>query len=96
MATMDMKEAGDIVVGKVREMERALAAGPQAAFAASAPAALAMDTNDFCSIWDKAKPILEFLVGIIRFIPGVPAIGGSVLAGLIEIGDKIHAAQCRS
>lgn len=51
-------------------------------------------TDDFCSIWPKAKPILELLAGIAILIPGVGAAAGAVLKGLISVGDKIAEEIC--
>lgn len=50
--------------------------------------------EDFCSIWPKAKPILELLAGIAILIPGVGATAGAVLKGLIVVGDKIAQEIC--
>ncbi|TSE13542.1 hypothetical protein C1D09_003445 [Mesorhizobium intechi] len=50
--------------------------------------------GDFCSIWPKAKPILELLSGIAILIPGVGATAGAVLKGLIVVGDKIAEEIC--
>ncbi|MDX0995195.1 hypothetical protein GOL26_09650 [Sinorhizobium medicae] len=50
--------------------------------------------DDFCSIWPKAKPILELLAGIAILIPGVGAAAGAVLKGLVSVGDNIVEEIC--
>ncbi|WEK04966.1 MAG: hypothetical protein P0Y65_01555 [Candidatus Devosia phytovorans] len=54
----------------------------------------AFDASDFCSLWPTAKPILQLLSSIAFLIPGVGAGAGAVLAGLIKVGDQIHADTC--
>ncbi|MFG1221081.1 hypothetical protein [Xanthobacter wiegelii] len=52
--------------------------------------------NDFCTIWPKAKPLLEVAATVLVFIPGAGTIAGPVLNGLIKIGDQIFAETCRA
>jgi len=54
-----------------------------------------IDKSDFCSIWPKAKPILQMLAGIALLIPGVGVAGGAVLNGLIKIADQIASETCK-
>lgn len=51
-------------------------------------------TAEFCRIWPRAKPILEFLAGVVVFIPGAGAVAGGVLTGLIKVGDQVAAQLC--
>jgi hypothetical protein len=80
--------AAELIMSGYQETVQA-AAAPAAAAAAAAP-------QNFCTLWPKAKPILQLLVGIIAFlpIPGGGAAGGGILNGLIMLGDKIHKDQC--
>ena len=55
----------------------------------------AISPSDFCGIWPKAKPILDFLSGIVMFIPGAGATAGAVLKGLIKVGDTIAEQMCK-
>ncbi|GAB4066064.1 hypothetical protein KHC28_22885 [Ancylobacter sonchi] len=50
--------------------------------------------TEFCKIWPKAKPILEFIAGLITFIPGGGPIAAGVLTGLIKVGDQVSAQLC--
>ena len=73
--------------------------GEVAAAQRSGPAAASIDMaaakpSDFCTLWPKAKPILEFLAGVVIFIPGAGATAGAVLKGLIKVGDEIFAQIC--
>ena len=63
---------------------------------AAAPAPAALAAPDFCTLWPKAKPILQVVVGIIAIlpIPGGGVIGGGVLNGLIALGDQIFKDKC--
>jgi hypothetical protein len=45
--------------------------------------------GNFCSIWKQAKPVLQFIAGIVAFIPGLGKTAAAVLAGLIKVGDQI-------
>jgi hypothetical protein len=82
--------AAELIMSGYQETVQAAAAAPAAAAAAAAA------PQDFCTLWPKAKPILQLLVGIIAFlpIPGGGAAGGGILNGLIMLGDKIHKDQC--
>lgn len=51
--------------------------------------------QDFCKLWPQAKPILEFLSGIAVLIPGLGAVAGGILRGLIVIGDKLAQETCK-
>jgi hypothetical protein len=51
--------------------------------------------QDFCKLWPQAKPILELLSGIAILIPGLGAVAGGVLKGLIVVGDKLAEETCR-
>lgn len=75
---MNAQEASDIIMSQVA------ADGGNAAAAA----------GDFCSIWPRAKPILELLAGIAILIPGLGAAAGGVLKGLIAVGDRIAEETC--
>lgn len=63
--------------------------------AAAAPVAKAAVGNEFCSLWPKAKPLLELAATILPFIPGAGTVAGPVLTGLIKIGDQISAETCK-
>jgi hypothetical protein len=77
---MNTKEAADLIMREVNQEPATLrGAGP---------------ADDFCSIWPKAKPILELLAGIAILIPGVGAAAGAVLKGLVRVGDKIVEEIC--
>lgn len=77
---MNTKEASDLIMREVNQVPGTLrGAGP---------------VDDFCSIWPKAKPILELLSGIAILIPGVGAAAGAVLKGLVSVGDKIAEEIC--
>ncbi|MER9316326.1 hypothetical protein NKI31_12570 [Mesorhizobium sp. M0659] len=77
---MNTQEASDLIMREVNQ-------APGAVRSAGAG-------DDFCSIWTKAKPILELLAGIAILIPGVGATAGAVLKGLIVVGDKIAQEIC--
>lgn len=57
--------------------------------------AKAMPGKEFCSIWPKAKPLLELAAGVLVFIPGAGSIAGPVLNGLVKIGDQIYTETCQ-
>jgi hypothetical protein len=68
-------------------------------FAASslvAPGPAAAAPPDFCALWPKAKPVLQFLVGLISLlpIPGGGTVAGGILNGLIVLGDQLHKEKC--
>ncbi|KPH10231.1 hypothetical protein CO657_03580 [Rhizobium acidisoli] len=50
--------------------------------------------DNFCTIWPRAKPILDFLAGLALLIPGLGATAGAVLRGLIKVGDQIAQETC--
>jgi len=77
---MNAQQASDLIMQEVNRV----------------PAAAQGDTpvEDFCSIWPKAKPILELLAGIAILIPGVGAAAGAVLKGLVSVGDNIAKEVC--
>lgn len=56
--------------------------------------AAAVTPSDFCTLWPQAKPVLEFLAGVVIFIPGAGATAGAVLQGLIKVGDQVAAQMC--
>jgi hypothetical protein len=63
-----------------------------------AVAAAAAGAPDFCAIWPGAKPILQFLVGIVAFLP-IPIPGGgpaaaAALNALMTVGDQIYRSTC--
>lgn len=79
---MDTHEASEIIVKEVQQVSGAgetTGGGVQ---------------QDFCSIWPRAKPILELLAGLAILIPGAGATAGAVLKGLLRIGDKIAEETC--
>jgi hypothetical protein len=49
---------------------------------------------DFCSIWPTAKPVLQAIVAIIGFIPGLGTGAGAALNALIAVGDQVYNATC--
>ena len=51
--------------------------------------------KEFCQVWATARPILEFLAGIIGFIPGISATAGAVRTALIKVGDQVSAELCK-
>jgi hypothetical protein len=85
MALDAQKLANDITAS----VRAAAAAAPPGA--AEAPAV----GTDFCSIWPKAKPVLELVSGVVMFIPGAGTTAGAVLQGLLKVGDQISAEVCK-
>ncbi|WP_152535866.1 hypothetical protein [Bradyrhizobium sp. Ai1a-2] len=83
--SLDAKQLAQEITQTVRAAAAAHPAGGAAAEAVG---------GDFCSIWPKAKPVLELLAGIVAFIPGLGATAGAVLQGLIKVGDKIAEQAC--
>lgn len=81
---LDAKMLADLVVKEVQAQE---AKDPTIAKSLSPP--------DFCTIWPKAKPVLEFISGVAIVIPGVGAKAGAVLAGLIKIADELANSLCK-
>jgi hypothetical protein len=86
----------------IAENVRAAAAAhpaPSSGFAPGArgetAGASAAASGDFCSIWPKAKPVLELVAGVVNFIPGAGTTAGGVLQGLIKVGDQISAEVCK-
>ena len=55
-----------------------------AAHPAGSDATVASVDADFCSIWPKAKPVLELVAGVVMFIPGAGTTAGAVLKGTPE------------
>ena len=73
---------------EARSIIEASLAGP------AAPAAPAAVSVNFCTVWPEAKPILQFVSGIVAFIPGVGAAAGPILTALIAVGDSIFQQTC--
>lgn len=84
---IDSNSAAQLVLKGYSEVSATAAAGPVAA---------PMAAPDFCTLWPKAKPILQVLVGIIAIlpIPGGGTVGGGVLNGLVLLGDQIFKDKC--
>jgi hypothetical protein len=84
---IDSNSAAQIILKGYNELSASAAAAP-------GPSALA--APDFCTLWPKAKPILQVLVGIIAIlpIPGGGVVGGGILNGLIALGDQIFKDKC--
>ena len=61
---------------------------------AAAASAAAIKPGDFCTLWPKAKPILEVVSGLVILIPGLGAVAAGVLKGLLKVGDQIAADVC--
>jgi hypothetical protein len=66
-----------------------------AAHPAGSDATVASVDADFCSIWPKAKPVLELVAGVVMFIPGAGTTAGAVLKGLLMVGDQVSAEVCK-
>jgi hypothetical protein len=81
---LDAKQLASDIAANVH---RATAAAPQGGQPASSAA-------EFCSIWPKAKPVLELIAGVINFVPGAGTTAGAVLQGLVKIGDQISGEVC--
>jgi uncharacterized membrane protein YjjB (DUF3815 family) len=79
------QEAANLITAEVAD----------AAPAAEAMAAAAIKPGDFCALWAKAKPILDIVSGLVILIPGLGAVAGGVLKGLIKVGDQIAADVCK-
>lgn len=92
---IDTAEAAQMIVAEVTGGMPA-GGGGEGAAAAAVPAELmsAINARDFCGIWVQAKPILQLVANLGVLIPGVGAVAGTVLRGLIQIGDQIYSAQC--
>jgi uncharacterized membrane protein YjjB (DUF3815 family) len=88
---LDAQQLANDIAGNVR----AVTTAQLQAQAAGAGAAAAPVSGDFCSIWPKAKPVLELVAGIVIFIPGAGTTAGGVLQGLIKVGDQISTEVCR-
>ena len=86
MSTFDGNAMASTIMSEVADVKEY---SPQAAILADG-----VGVSDFCSIWPKAKPILELLAGIAILIPGVGATAGAVLKGLIKIGDQLFDQLC--
>jgi len=85
---LDAQALSKDIVSEVAAVKKASPNAVPAALAAAKP-------SDFCGIWPKAKPVLEFLAGIVVFIPGAGATAGAVLTGLIKVGDQVAAQICK-
>jgi hypothetical protein len=84
---LDAKQLANEIAANVRTVS---AAAPKTTGAAAAPSA-----GDFCTIWPKAKPVLELVAGVVIFIPGAGTTAGAVLQGLLKVGDQISAEVCK-
>ena len=91
---LDSKQLAMDIAANVRTLAAAQAAGG-GTMTASVSAAAAPASGDFCSIWPKAKPVLELVAGVVTFIPGAGTTAGGVLQGLIKVGDQISADVCK-
>jgi len=69
---------------------------PAPAGAEKFAAAAAGGGADFCSIWPNVKPVLQAVVGIIVFIPGLGTAAATALNGLLAVGDQIFKATCKA
>jgi hypothetical protein len=79
------------------QLARDIAAAVQEARSAGgrSPMAIALPAGeDFCSIWPKAKPVLELISGVVVLIPGAGTTAGAVLQALIKVGDQISSEVC--
>jgi hypothetical protein len=67
-----------------------------AASSLAAPGPAAAAPPDFCALWPKAKPVLQFLVGLMALlpIPGGGLAAGGILTGLIALGDQLYKQKC--
>ena len=83
----DAESVAKEIVGQVAAAQKS---GPAAASIAVA----AVKPSDFCTIWPKAKPVLELVAGVVIFIPGAGATAGAVLQGLIKVGDQVATQMC--
>jgi uncharacterized membrane protein YjjB (DUF3815 family) len=89
---LDSKQLAQDIAANVRAVT---AAQNSSNVAVTASAAAAPGTGDFCSIWPKAKPVLELVAGVVIFIPGAGTTAGAVLQGLLKVGDQISADVCK-
>jgi hypothetical protein len=80
-----------------KQLAKDIAANVRAVTAAHSAddAATAAPVGDFCSIWPKAKPVLELVAGVVIFIPGAGTTAGAVLQSLIKVGDQVSADVCK-
>jgi hypothetical protein len=85
---LDAKQLANEIAANVRTVT---AAAPKTAGAAAA----SPGAGDFCTIWPKAKPVLELVAGVVIFIPGAGTTAGAVLQGLLKVGDQISAEVCK-
>lgn len=74
---------------------RAVQATQPASAAAAAAVIPTVNTNDFCTVWPQARPILQMFVSIVAFIPGLGSVAAGVLQGLLRIGDMLSAELCQ-
>ncbi len=79
--SLEARELAELITSNVSSMEGEAAQSPQ---------------EDFCSIWPKAKPVLEFVSGVVIFIPGAGVTAGAVLQGLLKVGDQVASQICRT
>lgn len=80
------------IMASVRAVQ---ATQPASAAAAAAAVIPTVNTNDFCTVWPQARPILQMLVSIVAFIPGLGSVAAGVLQGLLRIGDMLSAELCQ-
>jgi hypothetical protein len=92
-------DANQIALSISSDVQRSQAAAQLQAMVAMSPQVaaqpMAAGSNEFCRIWPSAKPILELLAGVVAFIPGAGVTAGTVLRGLIKVGDQISAEVCQ-
>jgi hypothetical protein len=60
----------------------------------STPGGPAPAPVDFCTVWPTAKPVIQFLAGVIGFIPGVGAGAGAALIALTAAGQSVYDHTC--
>jgi hypothetical protein len=86
--TINADNAAQTVMEGYKEFAANALVAPGPAAAAAAP--------DFCALWPKAKPVLQFLVGLIALlpIPGGGLAAGGILTGLIALGDQLYKQKC--
>lgn len=91
---LDSKQLAQDIAANVRAVAAAQTAGV-GTMTVTASATAAAGSGDFCSIWPKAKPVLELVAGVVIFIPGAGTTAGAVLQGLLKVGDQISAEVCK-
>jgi hypothetical protein len=50
--------------------------------------------DEFCTIWEKASPILKIVAKYIVYIPGVGTTAGEILNALISVLDGLSEQVC--